>query len=93
MSHRLKPEAPAGYNPAAYRFDDEVVEAIHDNSPKRIIEIDHDLRTNCRRVWLPLNACRPGRHQELQPACEVLNYEAPFGVGYLVAQLTRLTQP
>ena len=22
-------------------------------------------------------------------ACEVLNYEAPFGVGYLVAQLSR----
>jgi AmmeMemoRadiSam system protein A len=29
-----------------------------------------------------------GATQELKPACEVLNYEAPFGVGYLVAQLT-----
>jgi AmmeMemoRadiSam system protein A len=29
-----------------------------------------------------------GAIEELPPACEVLNYEAPFGVGYLVAQLT-----
>jgi len=28
-----------------------------------------------------------GVSQELEPACEVINYEAPFGVGYLVAQL------
>ncbi len=28
LSHRLKPEAPAGYDPEAYRFDEEVVEAI-----------------------------------------------------------------
>src|SRR6185295_4560057 len=44
LSHRLKPKAPAGYNPAAYRFDEEVVAAIHDNAPGRIAEIDHDLR-------------------------------------------------
>lgn len=29
-----------------------------------------------------------GATQELPEACEVLHYEAPFGVGYLVAQLT-----
>ncbi len=29
-----------------------------------------------------------GATQELESACEVLSYEAPFGVGYLVAQLT-----
>jgi len=28
-----------------------------------------------------------GVAQELEPSCEVINYEAPFGVGYLVAQL------
>ena len=31
-----------------------------------------------------------GATEELTPACDVLNYEAPFGVGYLVAQLTNM---
>jgi AmmeMemoRadiSam system protein A/AmmeMemoRadiSam system protein B len=88
LSHRLKPEAPAGYNPAAYRFDDEVVDAIHDNSPRRIIEIDHDLRRTAGECGYRSMLVALGATQELQPACEVLNYEAPFGVGYLVAQLT-----
>jgi len=32
-----------------------------------------------------------GAGSELPPSCEVLSYEAPFGVGYLVAQLTSQT--
>lgn len=88
LSHRLKPEAPAGYNPAAYRFDDEVVDAIHNNSPNRIIEIDHDLRRTAGECGYRSMLVALGATQKLQPACEVLNYEAPFGVGYLVAQLT-----
>lgn len=88
LSHRLKPDAPAGYNPAAYRFDDEVVDAIQDNSPQRIIEIDHSLRRTAGECGYRSMLVALGATQELQPACEVLNYEAPFGVGYLVAQLT-----
>lgn len=88
LSHRLKPDAPAGYNPTAYIFDTEVVDALRTNSPERIINIDQDLRRNAgecgyRSMLIALGATRP------QPfACEVIHYEAPFGVGYLVAQLT-----
>ncbi|MCA1606805.1 MAG: AmmeMemoRadiSam system protein A, partial [Acidobacteria bacterium] len=88
LSHRLKPEAPAGYNPAAYRFDEEVVEALRDNSPNRIIEIDHDLRRTAGECGYRSILVALGATEEIKAACEVLNYEAPFGVGYLVAQLT-----
>src|SRR2546421_12296301 len=44
LSHRLKPEAPAGYNPNAYLFDQEVVEAIRESRPERIVNIDQDMR-------------------------------------------------
>ena len=88
LSHRLKPEAPAGYNPAAHRFDEEVVDAIHLNSPNRIIEIDHELRQTAGECGYRSMLVALGATRELPPACEVLNYEAPFGVGYLVAQLT-----
>lgn len=88
LSHRLKPDAPAGYNPAAYRFDNQVVDAIHDNSPDRIIDIDQDLRRTAGECGYRSMLVALGATRELRPACEVLSYEAPFGVGYLVAQLT-----
>ena len=88
LSHRLKPEAPAGYNPAAHRFDEEVVGALQENTPKRIIDIDPDLRRTAGECGYRSMLVALGATQELTPVCEVLNYEAPFGVGYLVAQLT-----
>ena len=88
LSHRLKPEAPAGYNPAAYRFDEEVVDALRDNSPNRIIDIDQELRRTAGECGYRSLLVALGATEELTAACEVLNYEAPFGVGYLVAQLT-----
>jgi AmmeMemoRadiSam system protein A/AmmeMemoRadiSam system protein B len=88
LSHRLKPRAPAGYNPEAQAFDDEVVEALRSNVPQRIVQIDYNLRRlagECgyRSMLVAIGAC-----SNLPLSCEVLSYEAPFGVGYLVAQLT-----
>jgi AmmeMemoRadiSam system protein A/AmmeMemoRadiSam system protein B len=88
LSHRLKPEAPAGYSPAAHRFDKEVVDAIHNHSPERIIDIDQELRRTAGECGYRSMLVALGATEGLLPASEVLNYEAPFGVGYLVAQLT-----
>jgi AmmeMemoRadiSam system protein A/AmmeMemoRadiSam system protein B len=88
LSHRLKPQAPAGYNPAAYRFDEEVVAALHENSPARIVDIDPDLRRTAGECGYRSMLVVLGATEKLPRACEVLHYEAPFGVGYLVAQLT-----
>ncbi|MBA2524432.1 MAG: AmmeMemoRadiSam system protein A [Pyrinomonadaceae bacterium] len=88
LSHRLKPDAPAGYNPTAYIFDHEVVDALHANSPERIIDIDENLRRNAGECGYRSMLIVLGATSELPTACEVIHYEAPFGVGYLVAQLT-----
>lgn len=88
LSHRLKPEAPAGYNAEAHRFDEEVVAAISDNTPRQIVSIDHDLRLTAGECGYRSILVVLGAISKLPAACEVLSYEAPFGVGYLVAQLT-----
>ena len=88
LSHRLKPEAPAGYNPRAHLFDEEIVAALHANSPSRIIDIDQDLRRLAGECGYRSMLVAFGATQRLPLSCEVLNYEAPFGVGYLVAQIT-----
>lgn len=88
LSHRLKPEAPAGYNPSAHVFDEQVVGALQANEPSRIIGIDHGLRKLAGECGYRSMLVVIGAASDLPPSCEVINYEAPFGVGYLVAQLT-----
>ena len=88
LSHRLKPQAPAGYNPDAHAFDDEVVDALRSNEPQRIVDIDFNLRRLAGECGFRSMLVAIGASSELPLSCEVLSYEAPFGVGYLVAQLT-----
>jgi MEMO1 family protein len=87
LSHRLKPDAPAGYNPRAHLFDEEVVAAIRSNSTSRIVTIDQELRRTAGECGYRSMLVAIGVAQGLESRCEVLSYEAPFGVGYMVAQL------
>jgi len=87
LSHRLKPDAPAGYNPAAYRFDEEVVDAIRSCATVRIVAIDQEVRRMAGECGYRSMLVAIGLADGLEPSCEVISYEAPFGVGYMVAQL------
>src|SRR6266496_1258891 len=87
LSHRLRPEAPAGYHPQAHLFDEEVVDAIRTCSTSRIVNIDHELRRTAGECGFRSMLVGLGVAQGLEPSCEVISYEAPFGVGYMVAQL------
>jgi len=91
LSHRLKPSAPAGYNPEAYMFDEQVVAALRANAPQQISDIDYNLRRLAGECGYRSMLVAIGASSELPLSCEVLSYEAPFGVGYLVAQLTHQT--
>ncbi|HEX4899579.1 MAG TPA: AmmeMemoRadiSam system protein B, partial [Pyrinomonadaceae bacterium] len=88
LSHRLKPDAPAGFNPTAYIFDDEIVDALRSSDPERIVQINQNLRELAGECGYRSMLIAVGATRELPLSCEVLNYEAPFGVGYMVAQLT-----
>jgi len=87
LSHRLKRGAPAGYNPDAHLFDEEVVDAIRSCATNRIVDIDQDLRRTAGECGYRSMLVAIGATRDLDSNCEVISYEAPFGVGYLVAQL------
>jgi len=87
LSHRLRPDAPAGYNPDAHLFDEEVVDAIRTSSSNRIMNIDQELRRSAGECGYRSMLVAFGVAEDVEPSCEVISYEAPFGVGYLVAQL------
>ena len=87
LSHRLKRDAPAGHNTQAHLFDEEVVDAIRNSSTSRIVNMDQELRRLAGECGYRSMLVAIGVAQGLESRCEVINYEAPFGVGYLVAQL------
>ena len=77
LSHRLKPDAPAGFNPQAHLFDEEVVDAIHRSNPKRIVEIDQEGRRLAGECGYRSILVALGVAEGSEPACEVISYEAP----------------
>ena len=93
LSHRLKPGAPAGFDPEAHRFDEAVVDAIQSSQPQRIASIDHGLRRLAGECGYRSMLVGLGVIEDAQTSCEVLSYEGPFGVGYLVAQLVGSPSP
>src|SRR6185436_4335872 len=73
LSHRLQPDAPAGFHPGAHQFDDEVVASLRDNAPLQIAKIDHDLRRTAGECGYRSMLVALGAISELPPACEVLS--------------------
>lgn len=88
LSHRLKPGAPAGYNSQAHLFDEEVVAAIRSNELGKVEEIDAQLRGRAGECGYRSMLVAIGATKALRTNCELISYEAPFGVGYLVAQVS-----
>lgn len=85
MSHCLTMDAPSPYNPAGAQFDEVIVRALAEKNFTTVLAISPELRQRAAECgWRPLITllgALDGR------ACqsEVLSYQGPFGVGYLVA--------
>lgn len=83
LSHRLKEDGPYGFDAAGPEFDQAILKALQRDT-KKLRSLPVDLVENAgecgyRSLRLAL-AAKEG-------APEVLSYEGPFGVGYLVADL------
>lgn len=87
MSHRLQPGAPASFHPRAHEFDDAVVQAVRDGQYRRAITVDPGLRQLAAEDVVDTLAVGVAAVGFASPGRAVLSYEAPFGVGYLVAML------
>lgn len=85
LSHRLTPQAPAGYSPHAHSFDEELVRHLSHGDFHAAANMDEREREEAGecgwRSFLILGGFLEGT--DAQP--RVLNYEGPWGVGYLTA--------
>jgi len=86
LSHCLKKEGPYGFNPEGPEFDKELIKALREKDIKNILKLDEiypgagecGLRSICFTLGILQEA-------EINWQAEILSYEGPWGVGYLVA--------
>jgi len=87
LSHRLIVGGPYEFEPTAHLFDELIVESITTGDADKALSVDPDLceragECGYRSIVIALGSVDkdPRDHQ-------VLSYEGPFGVGYMVAVL------
>lgn len=85
LSHRLSLDAPAGYSPEGKKFDEEIVRLVGANDAEGIMNLDPGLIEAAGECGLRSIIILMGALRGLHVAQEVLSYEGPFGVGYMVA--------
>lgn len=88
LSHRLTEDAPAGFSAAGQEFDQKLIQLLERFDPQAILTMNNRLLADAgecgyRSIVICLGILDG---QSVQP--EIISYEAPFGVGYLVADLT-----
>ncbi len=88
LSHRLLPEAPAGYDPMGRVFDAKLVELVGQMDAAGILSLDPELVARAGECGLRSIVILLGALEGLQVVPSVHSYEGPFGVGYLVASFT-----
>ncbi len=87
MSHRLKPGAPAGYSPRGQEFDREMVSIINSADWGGLFRLDPVMVDDAGECGLRSIITLAGAVDGYKVESEVLSYEGPFGVGYLVARV------
>ncbi|MCK5465868.1 AmmeMemoRadiSam system protein B [Candidatus Parcubacteria bacterium] len=87
LSHRLIPDAPAGYSPRGKEFDKLLINLLEDNNVGKVLNIDSDLIEEAGECGLRSIIILLGTLSILEKyQFEKLSYEGPFGVGYLVGK-------
>lgn len=84
LSHRLKPGAPAGYNPRGEEFDKRLINLLDEENYELVLKLEPKLIEKAGECGLRPLIIMLGALEGLSFFSEVKSYEGPFGVGYAV---------
>ena len=84
LSHRLTKNAPAGFSPKGKKFDKKLIDNLLKKQNSEIIKFSHSFAADAGECGLKSIAIILGILDGVKNEPELLSYEAPFGVGYLV---------
>ena len=87
MSHYLSDDSPYGYRKEGPEFDKLLVELLRSNKFEEIFELPAHLCERAGQCGLKSIEIMAGVINGQNTSIEVLSYEGPFGIGYLVADV------
>jgi MEMO1 family protein len=85
LSHALTKDAPAGYSPKGEDFDKGIITLLKRKDIPGILKMKPKLIEDAAECGFRSLAILCGVIEEYKFEVEILSYEGPFGVGYLVA--------
>jgi aromatic ring-opening dioxygenase LigB subunit len=86
LSHALESTSPAGFAPEGKVFDDALVQAVSQGSASHLLTLSEEVVVRAHESGLRPLLVLFGLLEKTWYRTEVLSYQAPLGVGYLVAQ-------
>lgn len=89
LSHRLSPDGPYGFSQQGTVFDSFIKDIFSSGLLQDILNIDLTLASEAGECGLRSLTVLAGLFAKQKATTELLSYEAPFGIGYLVG-LVRL---
>lgn len=92
MSHKITHHAPAGYHPDGEVFDRAVMDALRTGDFEALFSIPDEIRENAGECGYRSLIMGLGALDGYDVKSTVLSYQAPFGVGYLVASFLPLKE-
>lgn len=87
LSHRLTPDAPAGFNPKGPEYDKKYMELIKAGDVNRLMSMPSDILESAGECAYNSTVVLVGCLYGCGIKGEILSYEGPFGVGYCIAEL------
>ncbi|MFZ5352480.1 MAG: AmmeMemoRadiSam system protein A [Bacillota bacterium] len=93
LSHKLTPDAPAGYSDKGEEFDKLFVQSIKNGDIMKLMSLEHGFLEEAGECGLRSAIMLFGVLDGAIVRGEILSYEGPFGVGYCIAQLQYNDEP
>lgn len=89
MAHTLKEDGPYGFNPKGPEFDRKFIRYLEEKNIEKILSFDNQYLSEAGvcGIWSFVMCLGAIKELGLNWEPEILSYEGPFGVGYLVANL------
>lgn len=85
LSHCLREDAPGGFSPKGEEYDREIARIVKEFDFMALIEMDEQLLADAGECAHRSLVIGMGAMDGFKTKPEILSYEAPFGVGYMVA--------
>jgi len=87
LSHALTEDAPASFAPEGKIFDEKIIKLIENCDTTSLVNMDHELVERAAECGLRSILILAGILSDVNCRGEILSYEGPFGVGYMVAEI------